>query len=122
MASDPLTAPYWDACRRRELVIQACTACARRVHLPALQCPYCGCAELTWEPVSGEGVVHTFTVVHRSFVTPEREPYAVAWIDLAEGARAFGEIVGCPHDGIHIGMPVRVSWDEHSSLPKWRPA
>jgi uncharacterized OB-fold protein len=115
--------PYWDACRRRELVVQVCTACARRVHLPAAECPFCGAADLTFAPVSGDGVVHTFTVVHRSFV-PEfrgREPYVLAWVDLPEGARAFGQVVECPPDQVRIGMPVRVTFDQ-DDLPQWRPA
>ncbi|GAA2901595.1 OB-fold domain-containing protein [Streptosporangium fragile] len=120
MTVDTLT--YWDACRRGELVIQRCTACDRRVHLPAPECPHCGGTDLPYEPVSGDGTVHTFTVVHRSFV-PEfrgREPYVLAWIDLPEGVRAFGQVVECPPDLVRIGMPVRVTFVD--DLPQWRPA
>ncbi|MER5620398.1 Zn-ribbon domain-containing OB-fold protein [Streptosporangium sp. NPDC002544] len=116
------TLAYWDACRRGELVVQRCTACARRVHLPAPECPGCGGTDLPYEPVSGDGTVHTFTVVHRSFV-PEfrgREPYVLAWIDLPEGVRAFGQVVECPPDLVRIGMPVRVTFVD--DLPQWRPA
>ncbi|WP_214413062.1 Zn-ribbon domain-containing OB-fold protein [Sphaerisporangium fuscum] len=117
------TSPYWDACRRGELVVQACAACGRRVHLPAAECPYCGTPGPPFAPVSGDGLVHTFTVVHRSFV-PEfrgREPYVLAWVDLPEGARAFGRVVGCPPERVRIGMPVRVTFDD-DDLPQWRPA
>ncbi|MFE3453105.1 Zn-ribbon domain-containing OB-fold protein [Nonomuraea sp. NPDC059194] len=112
---------YWAACARGELVIQRCTDCERRVHLPAPACPWCGGADLVFEPVSGDGVVHTFTVVHRSFV-PEfrgREPYVLAWVDLPEGARAFGQVVECPPERVRIGMPVRVTFRDE--LPQWRP-
>lgn len=115
------TSAYWSACRRGELVVQRCTACGTRVHLPAADCPRCG-GELAFEPVSGEGVVHTFTVVHRSFV-PEfagREPYVLAWVDLPEGVRAFGQVVRCPPEDVRIGMPVRVTFVD--DLPQWRPA
>jgi uncharacterized protein len=117
------TTPYWDACRRGELVVQSCAACARRVHPPAAECPSCGAADLAFAPVSGDAVVHTFTIVHRAFVPAfrGREPYVLAWVDLAEGARAFGQVVECPPERVRIGMPVRVTFD-HDDLPQWRPA
>ncbi|MEU8103385.1 Zn-ribbon domain-containing OB-fold protein [Nonomuraea muscovyensis] len=119
MAGD--TSAYWAACRRGELVVQLCTACARRVHLPETDCPWCAGGPLVFEPVSGEGVVHTFTVVHRSFAPgyQGREPYVLAWVDLPEGARAFGQVVGCAPDEVRIGMPVRVTFVD--DLPHWRP-
>lgn len=110
--------PFWAACGRGELVIQRCTACGRRVHLPAASCPWCGGGEhggeLVFEPVSGLGTVHTFTVVHRAVA-----PFAAAWVDLPEGARVFGHVVGCPPDEVRIGMPVRVTFV--NDLPHWRP-
>lgn len=117
------TSPYWDACRRRELVVQACAACARRVHPPAAECPHCGSAGLTFAPVAGDAVVHTFTVVHRSFVPAfrGREPYVLAWVDLPEGVRAFGQVVECAPERVRIGMPVRLTFDQ-DHLPQWRPA
>ncbi|MFI6483992.1 Zn-ribbon domain-containing OB-fold protein [Nonomuraea sp. NPDC050663] len=108
---------YWAACARGELVIQRCDPCARYIHLPAEECPACG-GELVFRPVSGEGTVHTYTVVHRSFV-PEfrgREPYILAWIDLPEGVRAFGRVLA---DEVAIGQRVRVTFAD--DLPQWRP-
>ncbi|GLW62690.1 hypothetical protein Arub01_09340 [Actinomadura rubrobrunea] len=124
-APTPLTEPYWTACRRGELVLQRCSGCARFVHFPEPSCPFCGGAELTYEPVSGRGRVHTFSVVHRAFLPGFAPPYVVAWIDLPEGARVFGDVVGCPPEEVRIGMPVRVAFDEldgFGPIPHWRPA
>ncbi|MFF4617517.1 Zn-ribbon domain-containing OB-fold protein [Nonomuraea jabiensis] len=116
------TSAYWAACERGELVVQRCTACGRRVQLPEAACPWCGDDSLVFEPVSGEGAVHTFTIVHRSFAPgyQGREPYVMAWVDLPEGARAFGHIVGCAPEQVRIGMPVRLTFMDE--LPHWRPA
>jgi uncharacterized OB-fold protein len=116
------TSAYWAACGRGELVVQRCTSCGRRVHLPEAACPWCGGDGLVFEPVSGEGVVHTFTVVHRSFAPGYRgrEPYVMAWVDLPEGVRAFGHVVECAPEDVRVGMPVRVTFAE--DLPLWRPA
>lgn len=111
---------YWAACERGELVVQRCTGCGRWVHLPADDCPSCA-GELVFEAASCDGVVHTFTVVHRSFVQEfqGREPYVLAWVDLPEGVRAFGQVVRCPPEEVRIGMPVRVTFVD--GLPQWRP-
>ncbi|SDL86467.1 Zn-ribbon domain-containing OB-fold protein [Nonomuraea jiangxiensis] len=104
-----------------ELVIRRCASCDGRLCLPEPSCPWCG-GELAGEPVPGEGVVHTFTVVHRSFAPAYRgrEPYVMAWVDLSAGTRVFGHVVGCAPEEVRIGMPVRVTFVD--GLPHWRPA
>jgi hypothetical protein len=121
-----LTAPYWAAAARRELVIQRCGRCARWVHFPRATCPACGSGDLAFRPVSGDGTVYTFSVVHRAFVPGLPVPYAIAWIDLPEqpGLRAFGGLVGCPPEAARIGMPVRVCFTElpgFGAVPDFRP-
>ncbi|ROO83504.1 hypothetical protein EDD29_1007 [Actinocorallia herbida] len=121
-APSPLTEPYWAACRRGELALQRCADCTRFVHLPETSCPYCGGTNLPFTPVSGYGSVHTFSTVHRTFLPGFTPPYTVAWIDLAEGVRAFGTLHAAEPA---IGMPVRVCFDDlpgFGPVPSWRPA
>jgi hypothetical protein len=118
----PLTAPYWAGCRRGELVIQQCAGCGARIHFPEPRCPHCAGHDLGYEPVSGRGVVHTFSVVHRSFVPGFGTPFAIAWIDLEEGVRAFGNVLGRTP---WIGMRVRIAFTElpgFGPIPHWIPA
>jgi uncharacterized OB-fold protein len=118
--------PYWDAAARGELAIQRCRACRHWIHFPEAACPACASADLAFEPVSGQGKVETFSVIHKSFV-PEfqgREPYIIAWIALPEqpGLRVFGNIVGAPED-VSIGMAVEVCFearDGHGALPNFK--
>jgi uncharacterized protein len=112
-----LTAPYWEACRRGELVIQHCPECRRFVHFPKACCPFCGAADLPYEKVSGRGTVHTFSVIHRSFLPGFSTPYTIAWIDLEEGARVFGSVVG----EVEIGTPVEVRFTD-DPFPNWQPS
>ncbi|GGT36711.1 Zn-ribbon domain-containing OB-fold protein [Nonomuraea spiralis] len=106
---------------RGELVIRRCVSCGRRAWLPEPSCPSCGGGEHAVEPAAGTGTVHTFTVVHRSFAPGYRgrEPYVPAWVDLDEGVRAFGHVVGCAPEEVRVGMPVRVTFVD--DLPHWRP-
>jgi uncharacterized OB-fold protein len=125
----PLTAPYWDACRRGELAIQRCAVCRKFVHFPQARCPFCDSGRLGFEPVSGAAVVHTFSVIHRAF-TPwfaTRVPYVIAWVELAEqpGLRAFGNVTGCDPQDVSIGMPVRTCFEPvpgFGPVPEFRPA
>ncbi|MFI0450648.1 Zn-ribbon domain-containing OB-fold protein [Actinomadura sp. 6N118] len=121
----PLTEPYWTACRRGELVLQRCSGCARFVHFPEATCPFCGGDRLSYETVGGRGTVHTFSVVHRSFLPGFEPPYVVAWVDLPEGVRVFGDVTGCVPEDVRIGMPVGVHFTEldgFGPIPTWRPA
>ena len=112
-----LASHYWDGAQRGELVIQHCRGCGRWIHFPEPQCPNCGAADFAFEPVSGQGRVETFSVIHRSFVQSfaERTPYVIAWIGLPEqeGLRVFANITGCAPDEVEIGMPVEVCFEEH---------
>lgn len=116
-----LSQPYWDGAARGELVIQRCRACARWIHFPEPICPACGGDDFAFEPVSGQGQVETFSVIHRSFVATfaERTPYVIAWVALPEqeGLRAFGNITGCAPDEVAIGMAVEVFFEEQDGRP-----
>jgi uncharacterized protein len=112
----PLTAGYWEAAQRRQLALLQCRSCRRFVHFPEPVCPWCGGQDLRYERVSGAGVVHTFTVVSRTFAPgfATRTPYVLAWIDLPEqvGLRAFGNVLGAPVADVAIGTAVRVCFEE----------
>jgi uncharacterized protein len=109
-----LSQPYRDAAAQGQLTIQRCRACRRWIHFPEGACPACGCADLGFEPVSGQGKVETFSVIHKSFVPAfqGREPYVIAWIALPEqpGLRVFGNVIG-PADDVSIGMDVEVFFE-----------
>jgi uncharacterized protein len=123
-----LAAPYWEAARAGRLDIQRCAACRRWVHFPDVRCPSCGSTELPFEPVTGRGVVATFTVVHRPFVPgfAADVPYAVGWVDLEEqpGLRVFADLVDVAPGDVRIGLPVEVTFTERPGwglIPGFRP-
>lgn len=54
----------------------------------------------------------------------DRVPYAVALVDLEEGARMMSNIVGCEPSEVRVGMPVVITWEELSDgrhLPLFEP-
>jgi uncharacterized OB-fold protein len=109
---DAASAPFWEATRSRQLVVQRCHACATSVWYPRSICPVCFADDLRWEPVTGRGVVYSVSVHYRA-PSPEladRVPYAVVLVDLDEGARLLSTAVGCDPESVAIGDRVRAAW------------
>lgn len=124
---DADSAPFWAATLENRLDLQRCRTCGIVVFYPRARCPACHTAELTWETMSGRGVVHAFTIVHRA-PDPARAqdvPYVVALVDLDEGARLMTNLVGCAVDDVSVGMPVVVRFhrvSDQAALPLFAPA
>jgi uncharacterized OB-fold protein len=119
--------PFWDGCRRHELLVQRCRVCGTFQHYPRGICARCWGADLEWRPSAGRGAVYTFTVVHRSQAPgfKERLPYVLAYVELEEGVQVLTNLVGCAPGEVAIGMPVRVTFEDVTpevSLPRFVPA
>ena len=129
-AKDRISAPYWDATLRGELLIQRCPACGHAQHYPRAVCTECG-ETPEWERASGRGTVHTFTVIRQNHAKPFREllPYVVAMVALDEGPMLMGNVVGCELDDVRIDLPVEVVFETvldddgapSHAVPYWRP-
>ncbi len=123
-----LTEPYWQAAREERLVIQQCNACDHWLFPPGANCPRCGSEELSWTPVSGKGVIYTYTIAYRPPhpVLTNQTPITVAVVELEEGPRMTSNIIGCDPDTVEIGMPVTVAFeaidDSDLVLPMFSPS
>ncbi|CAA0081014.1 Uncharacterised protein [Halioglobus japonicus] len=114
-----LAQPYWDAIAQGSLALQRCVTCRRWIHFPEPRCPGCGGHELGFEPVSGDGVVESFSIIHRSFVEGYgSEPYAIAWVALPEqaGLRTMSNIVDCNIEDIAIGAAVTLCFEQRGDF------
>jgi uncharacterized OB-fold protein len=120
---NPLTAGFWEAARRHELVVQRCE-CGRYRHYPQVLCPDCRSAIWTWAKVSGRGEIYTFTVTHRPFhpAWADTLPYAVATVELEEGVRMVSDLPPEDTEAVRIGAPVELFFDDQESvtLPRFR--
>ncbi len=122
----PDSAPFWEGCRRHELLIQHCNKCDRFWFPPGNRCAHCWSDSWEWKPVSGRGHVYTFTVIHRAYHAGFMEdlPYNVAVVELAEGPRLISNVVDCDSGSLRVGMPVEVVFEDvtpEATLPKFRP-
>ena len=104
---------YFAAAARGRLELQFCQSCAAPWFFPRPTCPRCGGDDYRWAPVSGGGVVESFTIVTRAPSPAFRDllPYVVAVVALAEGPRMIANIVGADALEVTIGAPVEVVFE-----------
>jgi hypothetical protein len=119
-------APWLDAARRHELVVQRCAGCGA-LRFPARSiCSRCLSRDATWVPTSGRGTVFSFAVMHQAMHPgfAAEVPYAVVVVELEEGPRVLSNLVDCPPAEVRIGLPVEVVFEAVTpevTLPKFRP-
>lgn len=110
-----LNRAFWTAGVDGQLHIQRCSECERLVHPPALLCPDDHSDRLAAVPVSGRGVVETWTENRHSWFPGLPAPYLVAYVVLEEDPRTriLTNLVNVDRDRVRSGMPVRVTFERH---------
>ena len=121
------TKPFWDSCRRGQLVIQRCVDCGQYQWYPRGICADCWTDTIEWVQASGRGTVWTYTVTQQNRTTgfAEMVPYVLALVELEEGVRMFTNIVDCNPRDVHIGMAVEVTFQTATpqiTIPYFKPA
>lgn len=117
----PDTEFFWAGTALGELRVQRCSACGRLRHPPGPGCPDCGALEPDHVVASGTGVIYSYVVHHHPPVPGRTLPFVIVLVELAEGVRMLGELVG--GGDARIGAPVRVEFlrvDDELTLPAWR--
>jgi uncharacterized OB-fold protein/acyl dehydratase len=116
---------FWTGVDQGELRIQKCGDCGELRHPPGPMCPACHSVRREHVVASGRGEVHSYVVHHHPPVPGRTPPYVVALVELAEGVRMVGNVIGCPPEDVRIGMPVELTFermDDELTLPQWTPA
>jgi uncharacterized OB-fold protein len=115
---------YWEGTVKGELRMQTCDNCSTMRFPEAPVCPNCLSPDATWQPVSGNGNLWSWIVMHqkafRSYA--DQVPYMVAFIELDEGPFMMSALVDAPDD-LRCGMRVTVEFvelDAERSAPVFR--
>ena len=116
---------FFEGARQGNLLIQRCAECGVLRHPPRPACASCGSFE--WDTVasSGRGTVYSFVVVHHPQVGGFDYPLPIAVVELEEGTRLVGDLIGVDPVAVEIGMPVvveMVAVDDELTIPMFRPA
>jgi uncharacterized OB-fold protein len=115
---DEQSAPYWAAAARHELVAAHCRVCKMFAIPPDVVCPHCGAVDnpLSFEPLTGRGVVRSWTVVENALVPgfEDEVPFLLVDVELADqaGLRMTGRLLDGPGTPIRVGTPVAVTFED----------
>lgn len=111
---DPITAPFWEAAGRHELIIQHCPDCSSYQFYPRPFCLSCGSNKMEWVKAAGAGVIYSMTTVRIQIAPEFTPPYIAAVIQLDEGPRLLTNIIG---GECKIGDRVRLTWKARTDAP-----
>jgi uncharacterized protein len=102
--TNPETKPFFDGCAAGKLVLPRCVDTGKYIWYPRAISPFTfGAVE--WVEVSGKGKIYTFSVMQRA-----DPPYAIAYVELAEGPRMMTNIVDCDFAALKIGQEVKLKF------------
>jgi uncharacterized OB-fold protein len=126
--TSPDTEFFWAGTAAGELRVQRCAGCGALRHPPGPRCPSCG--TMSPQPpgyvvAAGTGEVYSYVVHHHPPVPGKKLPVVIALVQLTEGVRMTGELLGVAPGQLRIGLPVRAEFvriDDDLTLPAWRPA
>lgn len=108
------------------MVVPSCVQCGQLVWYPRGFCPSCGSRKLSPVPMSGRGIVYTYSIVRKDDWEYEHyTPYVIAYVELEEGPRIFTNIVSVDEDSLCCGMRVEAVFQQGAdgtSVVRFRPA
>jgi uncharacterized OB-fold protein len=122
---DPVMRPFWDGARAGRLMQQR-DRVSGAVHWPPKPMYWKGGERLEWFEASGRGQVYTWVVAYEPFLPAFHHllPHVMVVVQLAEGPKIVGYMVGCRPDEMAFGMRVRVVFErltDQVTLPVWTP-
>ena len=123
----PETEPFWEGCRRHELLVPRCLGCGAFRFFPGPLCPRCWFPQLEWVRASGKGTLYSYVISHSALPNVEEPPVILAVVELEEGLRLLSFLRGLAADlaELSIGMDLEVAFEEvdpRITVPTFRPA
>ena len=115
---DETSAPFWDAAAAHVLTAARCSRCGSFSIPPDVVCQHCHSTkpEFAFEPVSGRGVVRSWTVVRQSFLPgfTDDVPFVLVDVELDEQAdlRMIGRLVDGADVALHVGDRVVAAFED----------
>jgi uncharacterized OB-fold protein len=120
------SAPWWEAVRRHELLVQQCDGCGAKRFPARAVCNRCRSRACSWIPSAGTGRVVSWIVNHQVFMPALADevplPILFVRLDDGDGIHMYGNLAG--DAPITPDMPVEAVFadvDDSCTLVQWRP-
>ena len=88
---------YYDALEEGKVLSRVCKECGSTEWPPVMACNVCGCTDMEWKEISGEGVITNFVLPSVMSLKPqwkELEPYGYGVVQLKEGPEKNVMVMG----------------------------
>lgn len=110
---DADSAGFWEATRQGRIALCRCTACGNWLGRPMERCDNCG-GPTAFVDVAGTGTIYSYIVVHNPSVPAFAHlvPYVIVLVELDEGPRLPGLLMGERGPGVEIGQRVSAELTE----------
>jgi uncharacterized OB-fold protein len=120
-AGDVDATDFWAALADGTLLVAACGVCSHHWLPPLATCPRCGGRHVATTEAPASGTLYTWTVIHQAVdpVFRADAPYVVGLVELDDGTRLYGRVVGVAHDDLRDGLPLGVGVTEVDGQPIW---
>ena len=118
---DDQSAPYWEAASAHVLTVARCARCGTFTIPVDLVCRHCGSSDpaYVFEPVSGRGVIRSWTILRQSFLPgfDDDIPFVLVDVELDEQdeLRMIGRLLDGPDAPLRIGAHVTVAFEDLAS-------
>jgi uncharacterized OB-fold protein len=107
---------FWEGLRQGEFRAPRCRECGNFAWIPYPACRTCLSTDLEWVALSGNGVIFSYTIVHRGpGAFQDDVPYVVVLVEMEEKPQpmlVLAQLDDCPLDQVRIGLPVTVTFHE----------
>lgn len=118
--------PFWDSLKQGHLSFQHCTSCGHNWLPPRSECPSCLEDKWTWQAASGKAKLISWVVYHMAYhpAFAQRLPYAVAVVELAEGARLISNVIGVEDfESLKIdqALALVIELEQGLAIPRFKP-
>lgn len=118
MANYPrMYSPYdktmWDSVAEKSMRLQRCSNCHSFRYPPGACCPQCLSTDATWEKLSGEGKVLSWTTFHRQYLPAYPAPSTIVAVQLKEGPIMISNIDHAEVASLHLDAPVTMVYAPH---------
>ena len=92
------------------MCVQRCDACGSYANPPRMYCGQCFADSHSYEHVSGEGFVYSYTISRHTAEPAWKDelPYATVVVELDQGPRFVGAAITDDPTSVRIGQRVRI--------------
>ncbi len=105
----PTSAPFWQGLAAGKVLLQQCNACNKWIYYPRSHCPACLSNDVSWQEVTGEGKIYSYTIARRPTAPQFKgmEPQFIAVVELNEGVRMNSVIVNVSKSELQVGLQLK---------------